>query len=97
MAKIPSRRAVPSVRINPNVRAVRVYPVEGSGKTIDQLSSIGIKLTREEAVHLARVLLAVSQEWDEVDITAYRLNPRSDGTFSVTITSPVPRSRAIST
>ena len=67
------RRAATSIRVNPKVRAMRVYPVEGTAKTIDELQSVGIKLSREQAIHLARVLLAVSQEWDEVEITAYRL------------------------
>jgi hypothetical protein len=65
MAKTRTRRAATSIRVNPDVRAMRVYPVEGSDKTIDQLNSVGIKLSRDQAVHLARVLLAVSQDWDE--------------------------------
>ena len=49
---------------------------------------MGIKLSRDQAIHLSRVLLAVSQEWDEIDITAYRLKKRkSDGTYQITVTS----------
>jgi hypothetical protein len=29
-----------------------------------------MKLSKDQAIHLARVLLAVSQEWEEIDITA---------------------------
>ena len=84
------RKAVTSINIDPNVRALRIYPVEGSHKTIDQLQTVGIKLSREQAIHLARVLLAVSQSWDQVEITARRFERRqSDGTFSVTVTSYV--------
>ncbi len=45
-------------------------------------------MTRDQAVLLARVLLAVSQEWDEIDVTAYRFERRkSDGTYHITVTS----------
>jgi len=82
------RRASTSIRVDPNIRALRVYPVEETKKEIADLNSVGIKLSRDQAVHLARVLLAVSQEWDEVEITAYRLAPRkSDGSYGVTVTS----------
>lgn len=97
MAKQKSRRASSSIRVNPNVRAMRVYPIEGSNRTIGELNSVGIKLSRDQAVHLARVLLAVSQEWEEVEVTAYRLAPRSDGTFSVTVTSRIPPGTSAST
>jgi hypothetical protein len=40
------------------------------------------------AVHLARVLLAASQEWEETDITAWRVyKHQSDNTYNVTVTS----------
>jgi hypothetical protein len=42
----------------------------------------------EQAVHLARVLLAATQEWDEINVTARRLQKRAtDGTFSLRVTS----------
>jgi hypothetical protein len=44
-------------------------------------------MSKDQAIHLARVLLAVSQEWDENDLTAYRLKRRADGTYQVTVTS----------
>jgi hypothetical protein len=70
------------------VRCLRIYPVEDTTKDVKKLKTVGLKLSRDQAIHLARVLLAVSQEWDEVDITAYRLEKRkSDGTHQVTVTS----------
>jgi hypothetical protein len=82
------RKAATSIRVDPNVRALKVYPVSGTRKTTQDLNSVGVKLTRDQAVHLARVLLAVSQDWDDVEITAYRLAPRrSDGTYGVTVTT----------
>lgn len=85
----PSERSSPSaISINPNVRCQRIYPVEDSRKTVPELKTVGIKLSREQAIHLARVLLAVTQEWDEVDLTAYRFDKRkSDGTYHITVTS----------
>ena len=83
-----SRQSAKQVTVDPNVRCLKVYPVEDTKKTIVELKTIGIKLARDQAIHLARVLLAVSQDWDEVDITAYRTNPRhSDGTYQLTVTS----------
>ena len=76
------------------MRCLRIYPVEdnrNSTKTIEQLKTVGIKLSREQAIHLARVLLAAAQEWDEIDITAWRVYKRqSDGTYNLTVTTAVP-------
>jgi hypothetical protein len=61
---------------------------------MSELKTIGIRLSREQAIHLARVLLAVSQEWDELEITAYRFVTRkSDETHHVTVTSSKPSRR----
>ncbi len=82
------RNSPTAISIDPNVRCLRVYPVEDSRKSVPELKTIGIKMTREQAVHLARVLLAVTQEWDEIDVTAYRFDKRkSDGTYHITVTS----------
>ena len=85
------RKAASSIRIDPNVRCLRIYPVEdkrSNTKTIADLKTVGLKLSREQAVHLARVLLAAAQDWDEIDITAWRVYKRqSDGTYNVTITT----------
>jgi hypothetical protein len=55
---------------------------------VADVQTVGINLTREQAIHLARVLLAVSQDWEEIDITAYRFKRRqSDGLYPLTITS----------
>ena len=88
--KVNRRRAPTSIAIDPNIRALRVYPVEGTKRDLSDLQTVGIKLSREQALHLARVLLAVTQDWDEVEITAKRMERRkSDGTFPVTVTSRV--------
>ena len=79
-----------AISIDSNVRGDRIYPTEDTKRTVSDLQTVGIKLSKEQAIHLARVLLAVTQEWDEVDITAYRFRKRhEDGTYLVTVTSRV--------
>jgi len=83
-----SRESPNSISIDPNIRCQRIYPVEGTKKNLADLQTIGIKLTKEHAIHLARVFLAVTQDWDEIDITGYRFDKRSsDGTYRLTVTS----------
>lgn len=86
--EMAKRKTASSIEVTTNVRCERIYPTEGTKKTINDLQSVGIKLSREQAIHLARVLLAVTQDWDYIDITAYRFDQRkSDGSFRLTITS----------
>ena len=85
------RKSPASITIDPNVRALKIYPVENTEKTVSQLKTVGLKLSSEQAIHLARVLLAVSQEWDEIDVTGYRLEKRSsDNTYHITVTGIKP-------
>lgn len=82
------RRSPSNLKIDPNVRCLRIYPTEDSSKTVMELKTVGIKLSREQAIHLANVLLAASQMWDEIDLTAYRRTPRkSDHTYQLTVTT----------
>jgi hypothetical protein len=84
------RQSASSVSVDTNVRCLRVYPTEDTKRTVADLQTAGIRLTKEQAIHLARVLLVVTQEWDEVDVTAYRFEKRQeDSTFRLTITSQV--------
>ena len=84
------RESARSISIDSNVRCDRIYPTEDTKRTVADLQTVGIKLKKDQAIHLARVLLAVTQEWQEVDITAYRFRRRrQDGTYLVTVTSRV--------
>ena len=84
------RQSASAVSVDTNVRCLRVYPTEDTKRTVADLQTVGIRLTKEQAIHLARVLLVVTQEWNEVDITAYRFEKRQeDSTFRLTITSQV--------
>lgn len=81
------RKTATSVRVDPNVRCLRIYPIKGSAKEINNLQPVGLRLSSEQAVHLARVLLAMSQDYAFIDITARRFEQRkSDGTFGITVT-----------
>jgi hypothetical protein len=85
------RRSATSVTIDTNVRSLRIYPTEDTTKTVKELQSVGFRLSREQAIHLARVLIAVTQEWDQVEITGYRFKRRnSDNTYPITVTSSRP-------
>jgi len=82
------RKSPTSITVNPNLRCLRIYPIEDTNKNINELKTIGLKLSKEQAINLARILLAVTQNWDEVDITAYRFDKRkSDDTYHITVTS----------
>jgi len=84
------RKSVKSLTVNQNVRCLRIIPVEGSKKQTSDLKTVAITLTKEQAIHLARVLLAATQEWETIDITGFRFQRRkSDGTYPVTVTSMV--------
>lgn len=84
------RQSANAVSVDTNVRCLRVYPTEDTKRVLSELQTVGIRLNKEQAIHLARVLLVVAQEWSEVDITAYRFEKRQeDGTYRLTITSQV--------
>lgn len=83
-----TRRSPRSISIDPNVRCLKVYPTSETKKSVSELKTVGLKLSSDQAIHLARVLLAAAQDWDEIDVTAYRHERRSsDGTFHVTVTT----------
>ena len=84
--------------IDSNVRCERIIPVADSINTPCPAkhskawkgSTIALQLTKDQAIQLARVLLAATQEWDHVNITAFRYQKRrSDGTYPVTVTSEI--------
>lgn len=82
-----TRKSATSVTISPKLRCERVYPIQGTKKTVAELKTIGFKLNRDQAINLARVLLAVSQDWSGIDVTVFRSKRFSDGTSPITITT----------
>jgi len=84
------RMSTTGIVVDPNLRCLRIYPTEKSDKSLRELKTVGIKLSREQAIDLARALLAGTQEWEEIEITAYRFKRRKrDGTYHITISSYV--------
>jgi len=81
------RKTSTSVRVDPNIRATRIYPIEDTKKQVSDLKTVGIKLSREQAVRLATALLAMAQEYDEIDLTGHRFERRKDGTYPLTVTA----------
>jgi len=82
-----SRESTKQFGIDPNVRCDRVYPVIGSRKSVSTLKTVGLKLSREQAKHLAQVLLVAADAWEEIDITAYRTPLKSNGLCRITVTA----------
>lgn len=66
-----ARKSPRSVSVNTNVKCLQLYPTEDTKKSITDLKTIGIRLSREQAVHLCRVFLLVSQDWEKIEITGY--------------------------
>ena len=81
------RKSSTSVTISPKLRCQRVYPVQGTKRTAAELKTVGFKLNRDQAIALARVLLAVSQDWTGIEVTAFRSKRFSDGSFPITVTT----------
>ncbi len=69
-----------SVKVDMHLRCLKVYPPEGADPNLDALPTVGVKLSREQAVALARVLLAGAQEWDEMELVAFRGEKSKDAT-----------------
>ena len=85
-----------NLSIDENERCQRIIPVADSINTPCPAqhskkwkgNTIAIHLTKDEAIHLAAVLLAATQHWKEISVTARRLQRRhADGTYSIRVTS----------
>jgi len=72
--------------VDPNVKCKKVYPI-GNTKDLKDLKTVGIKLTKDQALHMAQLLITVARTAEEVDITGFRKMIKKDGTYQVTITS----------
>jgi hypothetical protein len=55
-----SRKSAKSITLDSHVRCLRIYPTENTRKNIKELKTIGIKLNKDQAIDLARILLAAS-------------------------------------
>lgn len=57
------RKSTGAIVVNTNVRCLRVYPTGQTSRDIKDLKTVGIKLSSDQAIYLARVLLVAAQEF----------------------------------
>jgi hypothetical protein len=78
-----------ALSVKSNFAALRVYPLPGTKRSIDELGTVAMVFDKKQAVQLATRLLIASEAWDKIAVTGFRLRPRkSDGLFIVTVTTP---------
>jgi len=74
--------------LNTVIEVEKVYPRENSPITsLTDLTAIGIRLKKSQALQLAAYLsLAVSDGWEVINITGYR-NPKRNNLYRLTVTT----------
>jgi hypothetical protein len=73
--------------VEAGITATKVYPTLDTDKSMDNLQTIGIRLTLDQWIRLVAVGMAgILRGWTTFDITCKR-KPRKDGTHTVTVTS----------
>jgi len=77
-----------------NVKCKRIYPTLNSAKQISELKTIAVQLTQDQAIDLAKKLLAATQQSKLIDVTGFRLknlisvtSPPTAGTSIVEVKS----------
>lgn len=79
------KKTLSSLTIDMHVRCQQVFPQE-SEAAYRELKTMGVRLSREEALHLARAILAATQEWEEVELVVHRFDRRpSDRTYLLAV------------
>ncbi len=74
-----------SLTIDTHVRCRQIFPKEKEAAYKD-LETVGVRLSRDEALHLARAILAATQEWEEVELVVHRFDKRkSDNTYLLSV------------
>lgn len=75
--------SIKNIDIKSNSRAEKIYPIQTYDKNGSLHKTIGLKLTKDQAIELATNLLIGSKKWDTMNLTAFR-DPNS---INVTVTS----------
>lgn len=74
------------ISVTSNLSALRIYPMPGTDRTIEDLATVATVFDRNQAIELAKRLLVATGEWDKIAVTDFRLKPRKkDGRFIVTV------------
>jgi hypothetical protein len=79
------KKPLTSLTIDTHVRCLQIFPKEKEA-AYEKLETMGVKLSRQEALHLARALLAATQDWEEVELVVHRFDKRkSDNTYLLSV------------
>lgn len=79
------KKPLTSLTIDTHVRCRQIFPKEKEA-AYQELKTMGVRLSRAEALHLARALLAATQEWEEVELVVHRFDKRkSDNAYLLTV------------
>jgi hypothetical protein len=80
-----TKKLLTSLTIDTHVRCQQIFPKENEA-AYKELETMGVKLSRGEALHLARAILAATQDWEAVELVVHRFDKRkSDNTYLLTV------------
>jgi hypothetical protein len=79
---------VKKLKLKTPLHCYKIYPTETSKRTLEDLKTVAVRLTKQQAIDLATTLLLAAQSWDIIDVTAFRkTKSRSTGEYQLTVTS----------
>lgn len=79
------KKATTTLTVDTHIRCRQIYP-KGEEAAYRDLKTVGVRLSREEALHLAAALLAAAQEWQEVELVVHRQERRkTDKTYLLSV------------
>lgn len=80
-----TKKPLTTLTIDTHIRCLQIYPKDTETAYKD-LKTIGLRLSRQEALRLAGALLAAAQEWQEVELVGHRFDRRkSDNTYLLSV------------
>jgi hypothetical protein len=79
------KKPLTTLTVDTHIRCRQIYPKEAEAAYAN-LKTVGVRLSQEEALHLAAALLAAAQEWQEVELVVHRFDRRkSDNTYLLSV------------
>lgn len=77
-----------SLKVKTPLHCYKIYPTEQSTRTMEELKTVAVRLTKQQAVDLATTLLLAAQTWNIIDVTAFRKHKsKAKGEYPLTVTS----------
>jgi|GEM_PF-2130517 len=81
---MPKKPLTP-LAVDTHIRCRQIYP-KGEDAAYQNLKTVGVRLSRPEALRLATAILAAAQEWQEVELVVHRSDRRaSDQSYLLTV------------